>query len=121
MLNLAHLYQMTTYLTKAIMTNKKRGRPAKQPNIAPISMGDIADTIRNMPERVRKQLMVDRTQQSVNWEEVAKKQEVELSVLRTENDELARICVLRYEANTDLRKIISYLESKLFKNEDQPV
>jgi hypothetical protein len=29
--------------------------------------------------------------------------------------------VLRYEANTDLRKIISYLESKLFKNEDQPV
>jgi hypothetical protein len=102
------------------MTNKKRGRPAKTdtqrflehvkkfgpaPEIPPISMGDLHRHMENQ----------------TNWEEVAKKQEVELSVLRTENDELARICVLRYEANTDLRKIISYLESKLFKNEDQPV
>jgi len=49
----------------------------------------------------------------VHWEEVAQKQEMELNVLRQENEELARICVLRYEAIEDWKKIVKYLESRI--------
>ena len=49
----------------------------------------------------------------VHWEEVAQKQEVELNVLRQENEELARICVQRWETIEDWKKIVKYLEGRL--------
>lgn len=97
---------------------RKRGRPAKQPEIAPISLGDMQQ-LREAHEANIQRLISERA--PVHWEEVAEKQEVELRVLRTENDELARICVMRHDAINDLKKIISYLESKLFKNEDSSI
>ena len=85
------------------MTIKKRGRPAKQ---SPISLGDMQQ-MRDAHEANIQRLITERA--PVHWEEVAEKQEVELRVLRTENDELARICVMRHDTITDLKKIISYL------------
>jgi len=49
----------------------------------------------------------------VHWEEVAQKQEVELNVLRQENEELARICVLRYEEIEKWKFVIKYLENRI--------
>ena len=49
----------------------------------------------------------------VHWEEVAQKQEVELNVLRQENEELARICVQRWETIEDWKKLVKYLEGRV--------
>lgn len=97
------------------MTTKKRGRPAKP---SPISLGDM-QKMKDAHEANIQRLISER--EPVHWEEVAQKQENELIVLRTENDELARICVMRHDAITDLKKIISYLESKLFKDENSSI
>ena len=55
----------------------------------------------------------DALDKQVNWEEVAKKQETELKVLRDENDELARICVNRFEKINDYMKLVKYLEGRI--------
>ena len=94
---------------------RKRGRPAKQ---APISLGDM-QKMKDAHEANIQRLITER--EPVHWEEVAHKQENELITLRVENDELARICVMRHDTIADLKKIISYLESKLFKNEDSSI
>jgi len=49
----------------------------------------------------------------VHWEEVAQKQEMELNVLRQENEELARICVQRWETIEDWKKLVKYLEGRI--------
>ena len=49
----------------------------------------------------------------VDWESIAKKQETELKVLRDENDELARICVNRFEKINDYMKLVKYLEGRI--------
>ena len=109
------------------MTLKKRGRPSK---------ASKAKEIMQMMEHIKKPVPVETFNQAldrmdaeaaheaniqrliqerslVQWEEVAQKQEMELSVLRQENEELARICVLRHEAINDWKKIVKYLEDRI--------
>jgi hypothetical protein len=84
------------------MTIKKRGRPIGL-NKNPIAIDDFAQTLQEW----------DELDKQVNWEEVAKKQETELKVLRDENDELARICVNRFEKINDYMKLVKYLEGRI--------
>ena len=84
------------------MTIKKRGRPiGLKKNLTAID--DFAQTLQEW----------DALDKQVNWEEVAKKQETELKVLRDENDELARICVNRFEKINDYMKLVKYLEGRI--------
>ena len=101
---------------------KKRGRPSKAAK---------AREIIEMMEHIKKPAPVSFEQMEaeaaheaniqrliserapVHWEEVAQKQEVELSVLRQENEELARICVQRWETIEDWKKLVKYLEGRV--------
>jgi len=79
----------------------KRGRPAKEKELTPEEAHE-ANIQRLISERA-----------PVHWEEVAQKQEVELGVLRMENDELARICMNRYEEIERWKFVIKYLEKRI--------
>jgi hypothetical protein len=48
----------------------------------------------------------------VNWEKLAKKQETELKIVRGENDDLAKICVERWNEIEYLNKLVKYLEGR---------
>ena len=105
-----------------MIIKKKRGRPSKAAK---------AKEIIEMMEHIKKPASVSFEQMEaeaaheaniqrliserapVHWEEVAQKQEMELNVLRQENEELARICVLRHEAINDWKKIVKYLEDRI--------
>jgi len=79
----------------------KRGRPAKEKELTPEEAHE-ANIQRLISERA-----------PVHWEEVAQKQEVELGVLRMENEELARICMNRYEEIERWKFVIKYLEKRI--------
>lgn len=54
----------------------------------------------------------ERMENQTNWEEVAKKLQTELSVYKDENEELAKICIMRWEEIQHLKYLVSYLEGK---------
>ena len=103
-----------------MIIKKKRGRPSKAAK---------AKEIIEMMEHIKKPASVSFEQMEaaheaniqrliserapVHWEEVAQKQEVELNVLRQENEELARICVQRWETIEDWKKLVKYLEGRV--------
>ena len=103
-----------------MIIKKKRGRPSKAAKAkeliemmehikkpAPVSFEQMeAETAH---EANIQRLIAERA--PVHWEEVAQKQEMELNVLRQENEELARICVLRYEEIEKWKFVIKYLEN----------
>jgi len=77
---------------------KKRGRPRKGINF---------ETFNQAIEKMMSE------EKKVDWEELAKKQENQMQVLRLENEDLAKICVDRWETIQDKDKIIRYLESRI--------
>jgi hypothetical protein len=54
----------------------------------------------------------------VDWELIAKKQEDRLKAYIAENEELAKICIMRFEEIQHLKYLVTYLERK---NEDSSV
>ena len=105
-----------------IPTKKKRGRPSKAAKAkeliemmehikkpAPVSFDQMEAEAAH--EANIQRLISERA--PVHWEEVAQKQEVELNVLRQENEELARICVQRWETIEDWKKLVKYLEGRV--------
>lgn len=46
------------------------------------------------------------------WETIAKKQEERLSAYIAENEELAKICIMRWEEIQHLKYLVTYLEGK---------
>ena len=121
---------MMTYLTKeknmakaitpkeaANLLTRKRGRPVgstkKQRNIKAELLAEVErnpSIVNSFAETLK---AWDEMEAQVNWEEIAKKQETELKVLRDENDELARICVNRFEKINDYMKLVKYLEGRI--------
>jgi len=113
------------------MTLKKRGRPRKIAAAAnqidnaiemlkrvetPVPVETFNQALDRMDAEAAHEANIQRLIQErslVQWEEVAQKQEMELNVLRQENEELARICVLRHEAINDWKKIVKYLEDRI--------
>ena len=80
---------------------KKRGRPAgvKNKKKQPIEEFKFPDEVNN-------------------WELIAKKQEDRIAAYIAENEELAKICVMRWEEIAHLKYLVSYLERK---NEDSSI
>ena len=105
-----------------MIIKKKRGRPSKADKTkefikmldhikkpVPVSFDQMEAEAAH--EANIQRLIAERA--PVHWEEVAKKQEMELNVLRQENEELARICVLRWESIEDWKKLVKYLEGRI--------
>lgn len=83
------------------MTIKKRVRPiGLNKNLTAID--DFAQTLQEW----------DELDKQVDWEEVAKKQEIKLKAYIDENDELAKICIMRWEEIQHLKYLVTYLEGK---------
>jgi len=99
------------------MTIKKRGRPVGSIKKGLDMRAQLLDEVQRNPSIIddfAKTLKAwDEMEAQVNWEEIAKKQETELKVLRDENDELARICVNRFEKINDYMKLVKYLEGRI--------
>lgn len=60
----------------------------------------------------------DEMENHVDWEIIAKKQEERITMYINENEELAKICIMRWEEIQNLKYLIKYLEGK---NEDSSV
>ncbi len=109
---------------------KKRGRPSKASKAKeimqmmehikkPMPVETFNQALDRMDEEAARQAHEANIQRLINerapvqWEEIAQRQEMELSVLRQENEELARICVLRHETIEDWKKLVKYLEGRV--------
>jgi hypothetical protein len=85
------------------MTAKKQARDYKMPN---------PKTIAAMDEFSKALNEWDQMENQVDWEIVAKKQEDRLNAYIAENDELAKICIMRWEEIQHLKYLVKYLEGK---------
>jgi hypothetical protein len=98
------------------MTIKKRGRPVGSKNkVLILKDKNNRSEISNFAETLEKW---DRMAAETDWEIIAKKQEDRLKAYIAENDELAKICVMRWEEIQHLKYLVTYLERK---NEDSSV
>ncbi|MEY4263441.1 MAG: hypothetical protein RL373_9 [Pseudomonadota bacterium] len=91
------------------MTNKNRGRPLKND----LKFPDFKPSPESLQEKLKEWDQFDSPFSETNWEEIVKKQETQLNVYITENDELAKICVQRWEEIQHLKYLITYLERRL--------
>lgn len=95
------------------MTIKKRGRPAGVKNksktiVKRSNIDSFAETLKEW----------DRMEDKTDWEVIAIKQEDRLKAYIAENEELAKICVMRWDEIQHLKYLVTYLERK---NEDSSV
>ena len=103
---------------------KKRGRPvgSKNKKPTPAQMHKAAAKIAKSPNPIddfAKTLQAwDEMEAQTNWELIARKQEERLAAYIAENEELAKICIMRWEEIQHLKYLVSYLEGK---NEDSSV
>jgi hypothetical protein len=67
----------------------------------------------SLQEKLKEWDQFDSPFSEINWEEIAKKQETQLNVYITENDDLAKVCVQRWEEIQHLKYLITYLERRL--------
>jgi hypothetical protein len=109
------------------MTIKKRGRPLGIKNKKP-----IPEELRKLTENITKSFVspsdfqktlnewdcMEAESNKTDWETIAKKQEDRLKAYIAENEELAKICVMRWEEIQHLKYLVTYLERK---NEDSSV
>jgi hypothetical protein len=87
---------------------KKRGRPVGSKNKSQNPISDFQKTLNEWDKKERQN----------NWEVIAKKQESRIAAYIAENEELAKICVMRWEEIQHLKYLVTYLERK---NEDSSV
>jgi hypothetical protein len=106
------------------MTIKKRGRPLgvknKKPTLAQMhkAASKIAKSSNPVDDFAKTLKEWDRMESESNWELIAKKQESRIAAYISENEELAKICVIRWEEIQHLKYLVTYLERK---NEDSSV
>ena len=87
---------------------KKRGRPAgskNKPKTRVVKRSSIDSFSKSLKEW-------DEMEAQTNWELIAKKQEERLSAYIAENEELAKICIMRWEEIQHLKYLVKYLEGK---------
>jgi hypothetical protein len=89
---------------------KKIGRPAGSKNkVLILKDKDNRSEVSNFAETLKQW---DRMEAQTNWELIAKKQEERLTAYIAENEELAKICIMRWEEIQHLKYLVSYLEGK---------
>jgi hypothetical protein len=97
---------------------KKRGRPAgsKNKKPTPAQMSKAAKLIAHSPNPIDEFAKTlkewDAMENQVNWEHIAKKQEERIKMYINENEELARICIMRWEEIQHLKYLVKYLEGR---------
>jgi uncharacterized protein YeaO (DUF488 family) len=100
------------------MTIKKRGRPVGSKNkIVTLAQmhkyaKEIAKSSNPVNEFAKTLKEWDEMEAETNWEVIAKKQESRIAAYIAENEELAKICVMRWEEISHLKYLITYLERK---------
>jgi hypothetical protein len=99
------------------MTTKKRGRPVGSKNRDYSSLG-LAKAIKPFQKDVVSEFQKtlnewDLMESQVNWEEIAKKQEGVINTYQVENEELANICIQRWNEIEHLKYLVSYLEKRI--------
>jgi hypothetical protein len=95
---------------------KKRGRPVGSKNkVVVLKDKNNRSEISNFAETLKEW---DRMEAKTDWELIAKKQEERLKAYIAENDELAQICIMRWEEIQNLKYLVKYLEGR---NEDSSV
>ena len=80
---------------------KKRGRPLGSKNKRS-NIKSFSETLKEWDDKEAQN----------NWELIAKKQEERLKAYIAENDELAEICIMRWEEIQHLKYLVKYLEGK---------
>lgn len=83
----------------------KRGRPAGSKNKPKSNINDFAKTLAEWDR-------MEAEQSKIDWETIAKKQEDRIKLYIAENEELAKICVMRWEEIQHLKYLVSYLEGR---------
>jgi hypothetical protein len=83
---------------------KKRGRPVGTKNKPKNPIDDFKKTLEEW-DRMDQQSNTD-------WELIAHKQEDRLKAYIAENEELAKICVMRWDEIQHLKYLVTYLERK---------
>jgi hypothetical protein len=88
----------------------RRGRPAGSKNkVLILKDKNNRSEISNFAETLKEW---DRMEAQTNWELIAKKQEDRLKAYIAENEELAKICIMRWEEIQHLKYLVTYLEGK---------
>ena len=96
------------------MMKRKPGRPRGTKNkIKPVVLIDKAKLVEPISDFQRTLDEWDRMEKRIDWESIAKKQEQTIEVYRIENDDLAKICISRWEEIQNLKYLVSYLEKRL--------
>jgi hypothetical protein len=95
------------------MTIKKRGRPAGSKNkVLILKDKDNRSEISNFAETLAAWDRMEAENPKPDWELIAKKQEERLTAYIAENEELAKICIMRWEEIQHLKYLVTYLEGK---------
>ena len=100
----------------------KRGRPAGSKS-KPFLFGQndtVRERIKNFTPKEQDELMktleawdrMEAEATKIEWETIAKKQEDRINLYIAENEELAAICIKRWEEIQHLKYLIKYLEGK---------
>jgi len=96
------------------MMKRKPGRPRGTKNkIKPVVLIDKAQRVEPISDFQRTLDEWDRMEKRIDWESIAKKQEQTIEIYRIENDDLAKICISRWEEIQNLKYLVSYLEKRL--------
>jgi hypothetical protein len=90
---------------------KKRGRPVGSKNKPKVRVVKRSN-IDNFAKALKEWDLMEAEANKTDWELIAKKQEDRLQAYILENEELARICVMRWEEIQHLKYLVSYLEGK---------
>lgn len=90
------------------MIMKKRGRPVGSKNKQKNPIDEFKKTLDEWDRMEAEKELEDK----VDWKAVAFKQEERLKAYMVENDELAQICISRWEEIQNLKYLVKYLEGK---------
>jgi hypothetical protein len=102
------------------MIKRKRGRPFGSKNKT--SLPRKVNKSLNSPDTFKKTLdewdRMEEEANKVDWQSIAKKQEERINMYIIENEEIAKICMMRWEEIQHLKYLVKYLEGR---NEDSSV
>lgn len=104
---------MTTNKKIKLEVLKKRGRPVGSKNkISKVFELPDRNEASNLLETLKEWDRMDAESNKTDWELIARKQEDRLKAYIAENEELAKICIMRWEEIQHLKYLVSYLEGK---------
>jgi hypothetical protein len=97
----------------------RRGRPPGSRNkVLILKDKDNRSEVSDFAETLKEWDRMEAESNKTDWETIAKKQEDRLKAYIAENEELAKICIMRWEEISHLKYLVTYLERK---NEDSSV